>query len=408
MAHQKPHLKIAAEEWVPYTNLIFKDNNTFSIGGPMGQFLDIFSAMMGFSYEILRPEGALWSARLPNGSFIGMVGMLEREEVEFALGPFFATDEREAVCDFTVPVYGDYYAIFMIRPKLSNDISGFVKPFTPLVWSLILLSIFSVAVAMSFLVWAESRCFEERENDIVSKASKFAIQSLSQKGSTWLPKFDGGKVIVITWLLASFVFMSCYSGILTAMLSVPKVVIPINSLADLLKQSALPWKIEAGTMMHQYLQESEDEVKRQIYAKKAGTFVSCWRSRQEIADGEFAGICDHTSMKKIMSWDFSTTGSCHLYISKEKVYSGGILAMAFKTNSTCLPKANRLVLTLKESGIFDKWLNDQITNTTECLRPPSADRGNQISALGLESLAGIFIVLAAVSLSAPSPLTISF
>ncbi|KAG7156390.1 Glutamate receptor ionotropic, delta-2-like 15 [Homarus americanus] len=189
--------------------------------------------------------------------------------------------------------------------------------------------------------------------------------------------------------------MSSYSGILTAMLTVPHVDIPIDSLADLLGQSDLPWKIEAGTMMHQYLNESEDEVKRRIYSGKAGTFVSCWRSRQNIAEGKFAAICDKTSMKKIMSWDFSTTGKCHLYTSREKVYSSGILTMAFKTNSTYLTSANELIHQLKEGGLFDKWLGDEITNTSVCLRPPSSDRGDGISPLNLEAFSGPLLLLGA-------------
>lgn len=50
--------------------------------------------------------------------------------MEFGLGPFFSTEEREQVCDFSVPVYTDYYALFMVRPAISSDVSGFTKPFT--------------------------------------------------------------------------------------------------------------------------------------------------------------------------------------------------------------------------------------------------------------------------------------
>ncbi|XP_068205358.1 glutamate receptor-like [Palaemon carinicauda] len=393
MTGQKTFLKVAAEEWVPYTHLEIQEDKSISIDGPMGYFLDMFSTKMNFTYEILRPDDGLWAALFPNGSFKGMVGMLEREEVEFALGPFFATEERNQVCDFTVPVAGDSFSIFMIRPTISNDISGFVKPFAPLVWLLILFSLIGIIAGMSFLVWAESRCFDMREGNIIPKAILWALQTMSQESSEWLPRYDGGRVIVSTWLIASLVFMSSYGGILTAMLTVPRVNIPIDSLEDLLKQSVLPWRLEAGTMMVNYLKESQDPIKREVHSKMEGTMVSCWRARQEFVDGKFAGICDYTAMKTIMSWDFSTTGSCHLYISKEIVYSGGILSVAFKTNSTYMQEADRMLLSLKESGIFDKWLNDQFTNTTECLRPPSADKSSKMSALGLESMAGIFATL---------------
>ncbi|XP_071549680.1 uncharacterized protein [Panulirus ornatus] len=59
-------------------------------------------------------------------------------------------------------------------------------------------------------------------------------------GSEWLPQRDGGRLIVTTWLLASLVFMTSYSGILTAMLTLPRVTTSIDSLANQASQSDLP------------------------------------------------------------------------------------------------------------------------------------------------------------------------
>lgn len=51
-------------------------------------------------------------------------------------------------------------------------------------------------------------------------------------------------------------------------------------------------------------QESEDETGQRVFAEKAGTFQDCWAARENIADGEFAAVCDSTTMMKAMSWDF--------------------------------------------------------------------------------------------------------
>ncbi|MPD04166.1 hypothetical protein E2C01_099839 [Portunus trituberculatus] len=115
--------------------------------------------------------------------------------------------------------------------------------------------------------------------------------------------------------------MSSYSGILTAMLTVPRVTIPIDSLRDLVSQSWMPWRLESGSWMLQYfrtreeqilidnsvyrfLKESPEGVSRDVYEGYEGTIVDCWAAREPIARGLYAGICDHTTMKKAMSWDF--------------------------------------------------------------------------------------------------------
>ena len=51
------------------------------------------------------------------------------------------------------------------------------------------------------------------------------------------------------------------------------------------------------------------------------------------------------------------------------------------------------ILAVKEAGILDRWLDSQITNTTQCLRPPTADRTKGIAALDTEALAGSFLLL---------------
>ncbi|XP_069995848.1 glutamate receptor ionotropic, kainate 1-like [Penaeus vannamei] len=361
----------------------------------MGNLLKIFSILYNFDYELVKPPDGLWGARQNNGSWSGMMGMVHREEVEFAVGPFTITPERETVCDFSWPVHSDNLALIMVRPGLQNDVSGFLKPFSWVVWLLVLLSVVGVGAAMFAIERGEEKVFTFSEKNLLRKVTQWVLQTLTQESAEWLPRKDGGRLLVTTWLLASLVFMSSYSGILTAMLTVPRVTIPIDSLADLVAQDDLPWRLEAGSMMPKFLMESGDPVRQKVVTHSSGTFPDCWAARQAIARGEFAALCDETSMRKSMSWDFSTTGKCHLYIASQKVFTNAMMAMAFKTNSTYLPNINKVIRKVKESGLLERWMASQITNTSQCLRPPSSDRRDGIEALDFEAFSGPLLVLAA-------------
>ena len=70
----------------------------------------------------------------------------------------------------------------------------------------------------------------------------------------WLPKLMGPQVLIISWVLCTIVFTTSYSGILTAMLTIPKITIPVDSLEDLVNQDKIPWKLEVGSSMYQYFQ----------------------------------------------------------------------------------------------------------------------------------------------------------
>ncbi|XP_045589659.2 glutamate receptor-like [Procambarus clarkii] len=363
------------------------------VEGPIGNLVQVLSDTIGFDFELVRPPDGLWGNKLPNGSWSGMMGMVDRKEVEFAVGPFTITPERETVCDFSAAVHTDDLALLVIRPGLTNDISGFLKPFNPLVWLLVLCSIVSVAAVLAGVVWAEGNVFGTSINKLIDKVSINIIQTIMQQGSKWMPKKDAGRLIATTWLLASFVFTSCYSGILTAMLTVPRVTIPIDSLEDLVAQTHLPWRLEAGSMMIPFLMESGDPVRQKVASKVSGTFPDCWTARQAVANGEYAALCDVTSMKKSMSWDFSTTGKCHLYIARQKVYSNAMMAMAFKNNSTFRSRADEIIMMVKEAGLLERWMGTEITNTSQCLRPPTSDKRDGFSAFSLQALSGPFIVL---------------
>ena len=51
-------------------------------------------------------------------------------------------------------------------------------------------------------------------------------------------------------------------------------------------------------------QEAEDGVRKKVFMGISGTFPDCWAAREDIATGKYAAICDKTTMKKAMSWDF--------------------------------------------------------------------------------------------------------
>ncbi|KAK8404102.1 hypothetical protein O3P69_000275 [Scylla paramamosain] len=254
-----------------------------------------------------------------------------------------------------------------------------------------------------------------------SKATDWGLKVFTQEGSEEVPPFTATRLLAAVWLLASLVFMSSYGGILTAMLTVPRVTIPIDSLADLVAQDELPWTVEKSSMMYQYFQvtEAEDGARKKFFDDLLTTIQDCYSARQDIASSQYAAICDRTTMKKAMSWDYSTTGKCHLYISREDVFTNIQIAMAFQINSTYLRRTNTLsvrsfielrcqlwinknhcgsvsscrIHVLKEAGILDLWLAQEITNASQCLRPPSADRSTGIAALTIDALAGSFLLL---------------
>ena len=52
------------------------------------------------------------------------------------------------------------------------------------------------------------------------------------------------------------------------------------------------------------MQEAQDGVRRKVFRGITGTIPDCYAAREDIASGRYAAICDTTTMRMAMSWDF--------------------------------------------------------------------------------------------------------
>ena len=84
------HLIVAAEHWPPYF-IISGDLEHPVFSGIMSQVLNYLQTSINFTSTIVRPPDATWGAfDEESGRWGGMVGMMKRNEVDFALGKFLS------------------------------------------------------------------------------------------------------------------------------------------------------------------------------------------------------------------------------------------------------------------------------------------------------------------------------
>ncbi|KAK8735217.1 hypothetical protein OTU49_005564, partial [Cherax quadricarinatus] len=104
---------------------------------------------------------------------------------------------------------------------------------------------------------------------------------------------------------------------LTAMLSIPKVAVPIDSMKDLVSQRRVPWTIESGSSFFQIVSQATEGLYKALWTGHSHTITDCYTFRNDILAGKYASICDKMTMKKVMSEDFSATGECNYYMARE-------------------------------------------------------------------------------------------
>ena len=89
----KNHFIVAADDWSPFFEVNAESSSDKPYSGIMLQLLEYVRESLNFTYEIRRPPDGQWGFVHKNGTVTGMVGMVNRSEVDFALGgyPSFVT-----------------------------------------------------------------------------------------------------------------------------------------------------------------------------------------------------------------------------------------------------------------------------------------------------------------------------
>ena len=99
------HLKVAAETWNPF--IIFycnekvmdytdecSDQGNMTYGGALWDLLKLIKQARNVTISIVRPPTYSWGYCYGVNNCTGMIGMVNRGEVDFALGIFLSSDKK--------------------------------------------------------------------------------------------------------------------------------------------------------------------------------------------------------------------------------------------------------------------------------------------------------------------------
>nr|KAG5694584.1 hypothetical protein BaRGS_014997 [Batillaria attramentaria] len=104
-------------------------------GGYVGICVDLLNqlkASLNFSYEWTEPADQEWGRLTENNTWTGLVGLLERQEVDLVVAPLSIQAERERVMDFIHPFYLDYTTVLLKRPDPDeSNWRRLIQPFKP-------------------------------------------------------------------------------------------------------------------------------------------------------------------------------------------------------------------------------------------------------------------------------------
>lgn len=174
-------------------------------------------------YEVLIPKDEAYGIQLPNGSWSGIMGMLERSEVDLGVGYIGIYDKIPTGVSFIYPHVLSENTFMGNKPEPLTAREAIVYPFSYEVWMMIALCLIVVTLLLYFVMQGKRALLDIFFNlfgSLLEKSFDFKIQTT---------RF---KVFIFSWAFAVFVLSSSYKGLLLSFFTFPTLV-GIRDISDL-------------------------------------------------------------------------------------------------------------------------------------------------------------------------------
>ncbi|XP_026091409.1 glutamate receptor ionotropic, kainate 2-like isoform X2 [Carassius auratus] len=359
------------------------------------------SGILGFRYEIrLVEDGRYGAFEESTGQWSGMVRELMDHKADLAVAPLTITYVREKVIDFSKPFMTLGISILYRKPNGTNPgVFSFLNPLSPDIWMYILLACLGVSCVLFVIArfspyeWYNPHpCNPESDvlenNFTLLNSFWFGVGALMRQGSELMPKALSTRIVGGIWWFFTLIIISSYTANLAAFLTVERMESPIDSADDLAKQT----KILYGLV--------EDGATMTFFKKtKISTYDKMWefmnsRRQSVIVKSVEEGIhrvltSDYAFLMESTTIEFVTQRNCNLTqiggLIDSKAYGVGT-----PMGSPYRDKITIAILQLQEEGklhmMKEKWWRGNGCPEEE---------SKEASALGVQNIGGIFIVLAA-------------
>ena len=339
------HFKLAAVHSPPAVTHI--TNNCSSNDCFQGMFADIWHELsqdMNFTYTVYNTNH---TGILTNKGWNGMIGMLERGEIDIAVADLTITKNRSAVVDFLPSILEVEEWLFLKTPDDSVYKDAYIKPFCLRSWLVIASMIFIFPLILAGIV------VYSQENYRLYQCYGFVIQSLTGSASMRMPGSNCNRIAFVSVLFGGTLVYYSWEAKIISFLAVRNSYIPIETLNDLVENSQYRLIVAQGNVHLDDFRFSDDSLDKKIWEQKI---------KPQLND-----LPSYLDMPNIILNDsysvmYGESGLKHGKAYRNcKIIDTGIpirmsqIAWALQKNSPFYPVLNYHIKRLKEIGVVRRY-----------------------------------------------------
>ncbi|CAN8026986.1 unnamed protein product [Ixodes persulcatus] len=328
-----------------------------------------------YSYTVsFTPERTL-GIRHPNGSWTGLIGSLQRDEGDFALGLMIPTNSRNAIARPTTEVYIDEITILAGRTH-SKSMNVFSY-----VWVCVVIAMFTLA----FLSTGFDYFYEHTVQNRKSFSERFLshlweyFENLLGKGSSVESNWHATRLLSGFWWIGVTVLVFAFAGQMRACLMVKSQEAMIRNVDDLARRSNVKPYTLSGSILTTILRNSKKpsytKVFQRIVKGRGQTELHQIygpKILKEVVQGKSVVIADRGSFTYKVARTCRNYTDGEFYIAAEPILN---FRFVMYLSATMDPRTqweiNRRLVWLRENGIVGKWIKNMLGDWEHCRQESS-------------------------------------
>ena len=301
----------------------------------------LLAQAMGFSFEEFRHDTG--GILLPDGNWTGVIGMLNRSEVDIAALPLFISQDRSQAAHYSYPFIVSEITFVTKKPELIPNMFGIFYVFDKPVWITFITSM----VVIMFLNYVASGKKYGCAKIIVDVLGTWLKQP-----STIKPRTLPGKILAISWLISSTFLSMCYISVLLSFLSFPDLrgIRTILELAKAVEKGSYQCSTLAGSNTAHLLSTSGSNLMKLI-----GDNI------QKNPNG-YTNIDNFINSSKNNVVYIDTRSAINVLRENYLVSNDNFFqifgAIAARKNFCCKYELDKAIRVISESGLYQKLSND--------------------------------------------------
>lgn len=341
-------------------------------------FCDILSIGLDLPYDLISTDATTGGgSRLPNGTWTGSIGMVQRGEADLVVMNMIITEERWKIVDFTYPHDTDSITFVTRKLKKGPEIGAILHPFKLQVWIMLLVSVMTMN-AVLYLFLRKKIAYPDVFFDVMAVLFRQAV--------SFRRKSCREKSLMFIWIVGGMLITDCYLSLLLSFLTFPTVqfVKDIPELASQVKNGKYKVMIRESSPFQNLLLESEDEAARIIAEgiSKNPNGLGTFELYLNLSNSELAFVEKGNGLF-FPSNDFVKANDYFFFVME---------SIAVRKSFSLKTKLDMIIHRIMASGLYRKILEDYRFKTSLFLsfKPTETDT---LRSLTLVDVSGAFIIL---------------